>query len=199
MFWCTGAEARIQGIADAGARTLISLDWRWTPPDSGLDNGIRCMMASSASKSYGILDMSPAAIFTRSASNLSRSSQVRGWCASASLAQACAVSRGPSQHATQARRYMEPLRATLSWLWYPTWTAAEAPDLFQLHQDSVTFREFPPWPEHDVRPRCFAKPPAFRTPERYPRDALCSSTFEAKRCAHVTYRQKCWSPAIASM
>ena len=58
-FECTRAEVRIQSIADAGARTLTSLDRRWTPSDAWLENGIRCMMASSASKSCGILDTSP--------------------------------------------------------------------------------------------------------------------------------------------
>ena len=98
MLWCTYAEARIQGIADAGARTLTSLVWRWTPSDAWLDRVIRCMMPSSASKASGILDTSPAAIFTRSASNLTMNSQARRWYASASLARA---SPGSSQDASE--------------------------------------------------------------------------------------------------
>ena len=53
--------------------------------DGRLDNGIRCMVASWASKSCGV----SAAIFTRSALNLSMNSQVRRRSASASLARAC--------------------------------------------------------------------------------------------------------------
>ena len=98
-------------------RTLTSLVCQWTPSDAWLDNGIPCMMASSASKSCGILDTSPAATVTRSASNLSMNSQdgARPF----RLLGPAAVS-GPSQDPTQARRYMEPRGATSSWRWSPS-------------------------------------------------------------------------------
>ena len=201
------AEAKIQGIADAGARTLPSLVWRWTPSDAWLDNGIRCMMASSASKSSGTLDTFPQRSSQGQPQNLSMNSKVRGWCASASLARACRRA-GTRRKREDVWNLREPLR-----LGGGIRPEAQEKRLapFDFQRDSVTSRGIHPGQEHCVRTKGLVQQPTQPHTTEVParRSASCqlhcaphwlrSSTNESKHCAHVQSRQKCWSRAIVSM
>ena len=170
---CTRAKARKQGIADAGVRTLTSLDWRWTPSDAWQENGIRCMIASSASNACGMLDPSPPAMNLFHEFIGERMVRVRIACSG--LPQSLLARRDASEktygtsesHFVLAvasdlmRRTM--VRAFRRSAWSPS-TSSRFSNLFV---------RFHPGQQHDVRTRSFsaAADSAYRTPQKYPRDA----------------------------